>query len=160
MTQHTHNTSMQDNTPQSTNPAALHSDPDQALQALIKITQALIDFAERETQALAKNDMMDFAIMQDEKAILTQRYVQMSQEFRNRLEDFRGCDSGLLDRLETLQKELGERSKGNNGSINNIQTRARAKTSDTLFSAQELGQSHHINFVQDVQNDAENQTTA
>lgn len=147
-------------TPPAMRPAALDSDPTQALQALIKITQALVDFADREHQALTKNDMLDFAIMQDEKAVLTERYVAMSREFRNRLEEFRGRDIGLLDRLENLQKELSEKSQQNNDVINNVQTRARQKTSSTLFSAQELGQSHSLTFVQDLAQRADEKNNA
>lgn len=137
--------------------AALDHSPVAALKALIKITQALVDFSDREGQALAKNDMLDFAIMQDEKTVLTQRYVQMSNEFRMRLEEFRGSDAALLDRLEALQKELAEKSKSNNQVIDRIQTRARQKTSDTLLSAQEMGQSHNLTFIQDVEREERRQ---
>ena len=144
----------------SVRPSALDTDPTQALNALIRITQALVDFADREQQALAKDDMLDFAILQDEKAILTERYVAMSREFRNRLEEFRGRDIGLLDRLENLQKELSEKSQQNNDAINNVKTRARQKTSTTLFSAQELGQNHSLTFAQDLAHRADNKQNA
>lgn len=102
----------------------LPSDPHIALKAMIKTTEALIEFSDREAQALAKTDMLNFAIMQDEKTVITERYVQLAQEFQARLEEFRNVDPGLLGRLEKLQIELGENAKHNNGIIDRIQKKS------------------------------------
>ena len=69
---------------QSTNNAQniLPADQSMALKTMIAATQDLINFTEHESQALAKNEMMDFAVMQNEKTVLTERYVQLSKEFR------------------------------------------------------------------------------
>lgn len=125
----------------------LPSDITLALKALIKTTETLVGLSERESHAMATNDMISFAILQDEKSIQTDRYVRLSQEFRSRLEDFRKADKTLLDRLEKLQKTLGENTQYNNHLIKQIQKKARAKTENTLLSAQELGQKHPVNFA-------------
>jgi len=138
-----------------TNPASpeqqlLPADAHIALKAMIKITENLVEFSNREAQALAKSDMMDFAIMQDEKTVLTERYVRLSQEFRARLEEFRGADPGLLDRLEKLQIELGENTKHNNGIIDRMQKKSEKKAQNALLEAQELGQNHKIEFLSEA----------
>lgn len=125
----------------------LPADVTLALKAIIKTTENLVDISEREGHMMATNDMVGFAILQDEKHIQTERYVRLSQEFRSRLEDFRKADIGLLDRLEKLQNQLGENTNHNNRLINQIQKKSRAKTENTLLSAQELGQSRPVNFT-------------
>jgi len=118
----------------------------QALNTLIKATQSLINLADREAQALAQNDMVGFHIMQDEKQYLTQRYERLSVEFRARIEEFRGSDRGLLDRLEKLQILLGERTKNNSDVVVNIRDRAQQKTQNSLLTVQELAQQKSVRF--------------
>lgn len=135
-----------------TNPAVqeqqlLPVDISLALKAIIKTTENLIDISEREAQHIAKNDMVSFAILQDEKNVQTERYVRLSREFRGRLNDFRKADIGLLDRLEKLQGTLGENTAHNNRIINQVQKKAKKNTENTLLSAQELGQKHPVNFA-------------
>lgn len=124
----------------------LSDKPDVAMQDLIKVTRRLVNLAGREAQALATNDLMTFAIMQDEKAQLAERYVTMSREFRARVDEFRSIDSSLLDRLDALQKELADVFKDNNKSVNRVMGYARETTRSTLFSAQELAQKHPVEF--------------
>lgn len=124
----------------------LSDKPETAMQELIKITRRLVNLAGRETQALATNDLMSFAIMQDEKAQLAERYIEMSREFRARVEEFRGVDAALLDRLDALQKELADVFKDNNKAVNRIAGYAREATRSTLLSAQELAQKCPVEF--------------
>jgi len=125
----------------------LPSDPHIALKAMIKTTEALIDFSEREAQALAKSDMLNFSIMQDEKTVITDRYVQLAREFQSRLNEFRGADPGLLDRLEKLQVELGDNAKHNNGIIDRMQKKSEKKATNSLLEIQEMSQNHKTDFV-------------
>ncbi len=127
----------------------LANEKTQALQQLIKITQNLNDLAERESQALAQNDMLSFAILQDEKALIAEHYTAASTEFRGRLNEFRGITPALLDRLEGLQNRLGELSKHNNETIKRIYAQAKKNTQDTLISAQELGQKKPLKLSRD-----------
>lgn len=124
----------------------LPADTSLALKALIKTTEGLLDLSEREAQTLAKNDMMNFAIMQDEKTVLTERYLRLAEEFRTRLNEFRGADFGLLDRLEKLQISLGENTKHNNNVIDRMQKKSEKIAHNALLKVQELSQQHHAYF--------------
>ena len=141
------NTHAQNNDVKAGPPApALPQDKTQALHALMKATQDLITMAEKEAQVLAQNDMLGFAILQDEKNVFVERYSQLSSEFRARMNSFRGVDKALLGKLETLQDSLSEKSKANNDLVFKIYERAKAKTQTTLLTAQELGQQSNIRF--------------
>ena len=133
--------------PASTEQQLLPSDPHIALKAMIKTTESLIEFSDREAQALAKTDMLNFSIMQDEKTVITERYVQLAREFQTRLEEFRSADPGLLDRLEKLQVELGENAKHNNSIIDRMQKKSEKKATNTLLKIQEISQNHKTDFV-------------
>lgn len=121
----------------------------QAVQQLIKLTRNLADLAERETQALAQNDILAFAILQDEKALIAEHYAAASNEFRARLPEFRGMNPALLDRLESLQHRLGEAAKQNNETVKRIYDQSQENTQNTLISAQELGQNKPMRFAND-----------
>jgi len=127
-------------TPANENAPVLPGDPAQALRALLKLSQGLIDLCERETQALVKDDLSAFTVLQDEKESLSLRYAAASSEFRARLEEFRGSEAATLDRLESLQKTLGEKMRANNALIAQMEGSARQKTQDTLLKVQEMGQ--------------------
>ena len=120
--------------------AILASEKTQAFQQLIKLTRKLTDLAEREAQALAQNDMLTFSVLQDEKALIAEHYAQASQEFRRRLAEFRGLNPTLLDRLEDLQKHLGDITKRNNEAIERVYEQTKERAQSTLVNAQELGQ--------------------
>lgn len=122
----------------------------QAVQQLIKLTRNLADLAERESQALAQNDMISFAILQDEKALIAEHYAAASNEFRNRLPEFRGMNPALLDRLESLQVRLGEAARQNNEAVKRLYDQSKDNTQNTLISAQELGQSKPMRFANDL----------
>jgi hypothetical protein len=144
---------MTQNTPHKTAEAAsakqdnvkfLPTDRVQALNTLIKATQALIAMADKETQALAQNDIVTFHILQDEKEFLGGRYEKLSVEFRGRLEEFRGADRGLLDRLEKMQNLLAEKTDSNNDVVMDIRDRAQRKTQSSLLTVQEMAQKRPV----------------
>lgn len=123
---------------------------DQAMQAMIKITKRLLDVSEREGQALATSNLINFTVLQDEKSYLAERYISMSSEFRERINEFRGIDRGVLDRLEALQKQLGEYTRGNNQAISRMRANAQKNTQSTLLSAQELATKRPVEFEKDT----------
>ncbi|MFK7838819.1 MAG: hypothetical protein AB8B83_00675 [Bdellovibrionales bacterium] len=125
----------------------------QAVQQLIKLTRNLADLAERESQALAQNDMLGFAILQDEKALIAEHYAAASNEFRARLPEFRGMNPALLDKLESLQHRLGEAARQNNDTVSRVYAQSKENTQNTLLSAQELGQSRPVQFANDAQHE-------
>ncbi|MBK9561637.1 MAG: hypothetical protein IPO54_00605 [Micavibrio sp.] len=115
-----------------------------AIQRLIQVSQKLVDLSERETQALLQRDMLTFAILEDEKESIANQYTQASEEFRARLEDFRNVEKPLLNRLELLQKNLAEKTQGNNVMVAQIKQRAETGTQKTLLMAQEYGQQKRV----------------
>lgn len=119
----------------------------QALNMMIRITQSLVTLAERESQALAMNDLLSFAILQDEKILVTEQYIRMSEEFRTNVEFYRGADRVLLDRLENLQNALAEKTRSNNVCVADIYGRAKGRVQNSLITAQELGQQRPVNFT-------------
>lgn len=138
--------------------AILPGEPEEAARMLIKISRGLLQIADRETQALVQNDLMTFAILQDEKEMMTARYKKASQEFRARLEEFRGMNSGLLNQLSGLQNQLSELTQNNNQIVVQIKNRAERKTHNVLLTAQELGQKHRVHFDAPQRIDANNTT--
>ncbi len=120
--------------------------PQNALNYMCKISQSLLDLAERESQALVQNDVMSLAVLQDEKDDLSERYMAASEEFRSRINEFRKVDKSLIRRLEDLQKKLSERSNDNNVLVSQIRDRAERNTQKTLLIAQEYGQSPRAYF--------------
>ena len=127
-----------------TNNKILIHDVDHALRELVRLSKKLVDFADQETQSLIKGDHLGFAMTQQEKESLAVQYTKASEEFRDRLEDFRTADKGILMQLDKLQTELKEKTENNNMLIDQIKTRATANTQSTLFTAQEMGQRVHF----------------
>ncbi len=128
----------------------LPRDVNAALRELVRISKNLIEFADRETQALVTGDYMGFAFIGQDKESLAQRYMFASEEFRARLEDFRSADKPLLVQLNKLQAELKEKAESNNLLIGQMKDRALANTKSTLFTAQELGQRVNFNTTNNI----------
>jgi len=124
----------------------LPAQPEIAVQHLCKLSQSLIDIAERESQALIQKDMLAFAIIQDEKERLSVNYLNASKAFRERLNEFRRVDTSIIGRLEKLQNQLGERTNDNNKLISQIKDQAEKRTQSALLLAQEYGVSQVANF--------------
>ncbi|MBL4805564.1 MAG: hypothetical protein JKY71_11965 [Alphaproteobacteria bacterium] len=139
--------------------AILPEDATQATNSLIRLTKSLCLMADREASAIAHDDMMALAILQDEKAKLAGQYMQACEEFRDRIEEFRSVDTALIGRLEKLQKELGERAHSNNESAEQLYNNAKTRTQSSLLAAQEIGQSVHVRYpeAQEAVNENEQQ---
>lgn len=124
----------------------LPEDSTQAINTLIRLTKSLCLMADREASAIAHNDIMALAILQDEKEGLAEQYMKACEEFRNRVEEFRNVDKALIGRLEKLQNELGERAHSNNASAEQLYNNAKARTQSSLLAAQEIGQNCSITY--------------
>lgn len=118
----------------------LPANPTAALLHLIRVSQKIVDLSEKETQALVQRDMLAFSIIQDEKEKIVTEYTKVSEDFRNRLEEFRGIDRALLNRLEAIQNQIGEKTQSNNVIVLKMRERAETNTNKTLLLAQEYGQ--------------------
>lgn len=132
---------------------ALPQNATAAIHRLIQVSQKLVDLSERETQALIHRDMLAFSIIQDEKESITEQYTTASEQFRARLDDFRSVEKGLINRLEMLQKNLSEKTHGNNVMVARIKERAETSTQKTLLMAQEYGQQKRSRFAGDMNPD-------
>lgn len=145
------------NKPKNVTVNLLPRDPVQAIQKMIKISQRLLDMAERETQALLQDDVLSFGVVQDEKDIIVSQYAAMSREFRERLNDFRRVDQSLLQKLEKVQNQLGDKARANNNIVTELKEKAARNTQKTLFTVQELAQ---IKPVHLPESDQQHQTGA
>jgi hypothetical protein len=128
------------------NVTVLPTDVGQALKVMIQISERLLDITERETQALVRSDSVAFSILQNEKESQSSKYAKASAEFRARLEDFRNCEQGLLNRLEKLQKELGEKTQSNKEIIMRMFSSSNKSAKDSLLTVQELAQKSPVTF--------------
>lgn len=125
--------------------------PSGGVQTVIRITQNLVALGEREMQALLQNDVLSFSLLQEEKENMTNHYKQASEEFQERLEEFRSVESALLDKLEAAQRRLGEITKGNNRMVEQMKNRAETNTQQTLLTVQELAQKRFVHSNQQTQ---------
>ncbi len=132
--------------PMTSNDNVLPREPERAMQHMITLSQKLINIAEAETQNLVQNDIVGFAILQDEKEKVTNSYARASREFRDRLNEFRGVERSMLDRLDALQKDLAIRTQSNNVIVKRIQNRAGDNAQKTLWNVQELAQQKVVQF--------------
>lgn len=110
------------------------------LRHLIRLSQKILDLTHQETQALVKNDHMQFAFLMQDKEKVADSYREASEYFRAQIEEFRNADQSLLIKLDRMQTEIKDVTQSNNTMIDSLQKRARANTQSTLFSAQDLGQ--------------------
>lgn len=135
---------MTDNQIQNKN--TLPPQPEHAIQHLCKLSQSLIDIAERESQALIQKDLLAFAVLQDEKERVSVNYMEASQSFRARLNEFRRVDQSIIGRLEKLQSDLGERTNDNNKLLQQMTSKAEATIKDSMEVAQEYADSERSHF--------------
>lgn len=102
------------NTQQSENiTISLPDDPAQAIGDMIALTEKLTGLMEEENRALISSDSIAFLAALGSKEKTAARYQAAAQEFQARLEDFRGIDPALLDRLEATQNRLGQITREN-----------------------------------------------
>lgn len=119
----------------------LAADPETAMRQLVRLTRELVKFAEAETGALVRGDMIKLAATQDDKEKLARQYSKASEEFRSRIEQFRGIDKKIIAELEAAQAELARKSEENNVLMARLRARSYGGTHTTLLTAQEMGQS-------------------
>lgn len=136
-----------------TNAPVLPNDPKAALQALARMAKTLIDLSDEETQILVKDDWISFSSLQGSKERAAERYARACREFQDRIEDFRGSDQNMLNRLDAMQKELGEKVQNNNVLIEQMHHRAMGNTHKTLLAAQEIAQNVHVRWPENQQAD-------
>lgn len=91
----------------------LPQDPAEAVSVMMEITRRMLIAMREEARAIGiKNEtaMQDVEVLKEK---LLPMYQMAAQEFSQRIEEFRGIDSSLLDELQALQDELGAVAREN-----------------------------------------------
>ena len=104
-------------------PTPLPANAAQALQEVIRATNAVLAAARAESQAIALNDAVAFAGAQADKAAAEPRYTAACQAFQARAEDFRGLPG--LDRLLAVQEDLKRTMEANNAALGPMLAKAK-----------------------------------
>jgi len=92
----------------------LAENPNDAARRMIEITADLADRMEAETRAVAVNDAIAFSVAEKDKEAAADLYARAAAEFRSRTPDMKGkIDPALLDRLEAVQRDLGQVARSN-----------------------------------------------
>ncbi len=120
--------------------------PQQVMHKLCQQTRSLIDIAEQESQALVQNDLLAFAVLQDEKESLSTRYQKTAKNFHDRLNEFRNINQSSITRLEGLQEELREASEENNALLERIEKGAKSAIKTGTETATVFGESDRATF--------------
>lgn len=122
--------------------ALLSKPKEQLFEGLINKSRSLLQMARDEADFLTRHDLSGFTALQHDKRDLSQRYSDACEAFHARVEEYRGISPALLDRLETLQQQIGETARKNNAAMQALI----AAHNDigggcaTLIAAQEIGQ--------------------
>lgn len=126
------------------------NDADVLIKSLIDTTERLIDIADRENEAITRDDVGTFAMLQDEKEKHSEKYMSQSKQFRVRAKELKDYDRASVDKMGNLQELLSQKMRSNSRKILQMQDSAPPKpqtpptlASSTLLSAQEIGQNSH-----------------
>ena len=99
----------------------LSKEPRQAVEEMLKITEELVARIEIETSAVATNDGTTFTMNEMNKEHAANMYTKAANEFHQRIDEFKGVDQGLVDKLEAAQKSLGQTTKNNLSLLEKLQ---------------------------------------
>jgi len=102
----------------------LDSDPRQAVEEMIKITEELEARIEIESNAVASNDGTTFTTNEMNKEYVAELYERAANEFRTRLNEFKQVDDALLDKLQAAQDSLKHSTENNLGLLAKMQDEA------------------------------------
>lgn len=91
----------------------LSSDPRQAVEEMIKITEEMTARIEIESHAVSINDGTTFTTNEMNKEQVAEMYQNAANEFHQRINEFRQVDKSLIGRLEAAQQSLGQSTKNN-----------------------------------------------
>lgn len=91
----------------------LSNDPRQAVEEMITLTEELVARIEIESNALATNDGTTFTTNEESKEHVAELYTKAANEFHKRIHEFDCVDKGLIGKLDTAQKSLGQTTKNN-----------------------------------------------
>lgn len=98
----------------------LPENPTDAVKFVTKIAQQLMHVMEQEGRALTMQDGVSFTAAQEDKTRLSKQYHMASEEFKQRIMDFRGVDKALLDKLDATQRELKAKTEENSAVLDRM----------------------------------------
>ena len=91
--------------------AILPQQPGEAVKLITKTVEELLEVMEQESLAMMTKDGVSFTAAQDQKQRISERYEKMTEEFKQRIMDFRVVDKALLDKLDALQRQLADKAR-------------------------------------------------
>ena len=91
----------------------LPADPKEAVSTLMRLTRGMLIMMREEARSISIRNEVAMLDVEALKERLLPEYQQAAQEFSQRIEEFRGIDSSLLDELQALQDELGAIAREN-----------------------------------------------
>jgi len=91
----------------------LSTEPRQAMQDMLTITEELTARLEMETAALATNDGTAFSMNEPDKEHVIDIHQKAAAEFHARLEEFQNVDQALMSKLEAANDGLRQTMANN-----------------------------------------------
>lgn len=93
----------------------LPQEPDDAVQKMIDITKECLNFASGEDESITRNDLVHFAVNEQDKGQAYAFYERAAHEFHERLDELKGnVNPILITELQRLQLQLREQAENNN----------------------------------------------
>ncbi|MEM6782042.1 MAG: hypothetical protein AAF569_09290 [Pseudomonadota bacterium] len=96
--------------------------PDEAVQKMIDLTQECLALAVSEDEKITRNDMVQFAVNDENKGRAFAMYEQAAGEFHERMDSLQGkVNPTLITELQRLQLQLREQAENNNMRLEQIE---------------------------------------
>jgi len=100
----------------------LPEEPNMAVQKMIELTQECLNILEGESEKLTRNDLVQFAVNDEQKGRAFTFYEKASEEFKARIDALRGkVDPSLVTQLQQLQLKVADQAAFNNQRLEQIE---------------------------------------
>lgn len=101
-----------------TNKKILPADPNEAMQKMVEVTRECLAVLESESEKITRNDMVQFAVNDENKGRTFIFYEKAVNEFKERLPELEGkVNPVLVNELQTLQLQIAEQAADNNARL-------------------------------------------
>lgn len=104
----------------------LSDNPQTAIKEMIKFAQLSLEAIEKENNALAMNNALDFYEESADKLKINHQYQLAAQEMMARAEEFKSLNSPLLSDLKTLQTQLKSAAESNMAMLEPLKVKRKA----------------------------------
>ncbi len=100
----------------------LPEDGNEALKKMISLTQECLNVLEAEGEKITRNDMVQFAVNDENKGRTFIYYEKAVNEFKERIAEMEGkVDPELVSELQNLQIKVSEQAANNNARLDQIE---------------------------------------